>query len=392
MRANKTGIISLKSMIIMLLVSVYLFHFCKNHENNFTSFLYELSAIAESERQIAMQNWLKKFDEYPIIENDHVIFIYRQDKEVPIYLSGDMNSWQPEDIPFLKIIGTGYYYSEQIYPRDASLEYKFVKNGNYFLDPLNKKTSTGGYGENSILHMPDYEFPVETLSNRFQNYTLLDTLEFSGKILADKRNVYVFRHLSAAVNAPLIVFHDGSDYLNYAQAHIVLDNLILDDKIPPSNAIFIDPVDRMAEQRFNDGYLKMVFKEILPFIKKEYQIAEETPLYMGGVSLSGLVSFYALKNFSDELTGVFSQSGAFWIDSLKIINELENTDFSKVQLFFDYGTFEKQRSVHNQLISFLDGKQAQFTYNVNHEGHNWSNWKGHLDDALINLLNERVVN
>ena len=219
----------------------------------------------------------------------------------------------------------------------------------------------------------------------------MDTLIFASKILSNKRTLFVYRHSDAENNSPLIVFNDGGEYLSLAQTNVVLDNLIEQKKIPPCYAVFVNPQNRMKEYWLNDDYLRMLFEEIIPQIKKSYNIKTDAKIFMGGVSLGGLISFYALKNYSSALDGVFGQSPSFWVDSLQIMRELESVDLSNKKLFYDYGVFEED-SFTPVMNIFLEQKTTSFQVEKYNEGHAWGNWKGHLDNALIYLMNERTDN
>ncbi len=236
--------------------------------------------------------------------------------------------------------------------------------------------------------MPDYEFPDEVLGKRLMEYTRIDTIVFESIILNNSRRVYFYDHPLSAESSPIIMLLDGSDYLNLANANVTLDNLISENKIPAIKAVFIDPVDRMKEFWLNEPFLDMIFKELIPFLNKKYALTDNH-VFMGGVSLGGVSSFFALKDYSRNLTGCFSQSGAFWIDSLRIVNELSSADIGNKLLYLSYGTFENQDSVHLVLKKFMDKKRADYKVEIYNEGHNWGNWKSHLDNALIFLLDER---
>ncbi|MCB9057787.1 MAG: hypothetical protein H6627_04425 [Calditrichae bacterium] len=361
---------------------------CNETDKNFKTFLFELADVPEQNRQAVLDTWMNKVYEFPIVEDTLVYFIYRNEKDMPVFLTGDMNSWQKGILPLLRIIGTDYYYCEYHFPLDARVEYKFIAGDQFVNDPYNERRSGGGYGENSLLMMPDYEFPSEILAKRSVIYTKLDTAAFRQNKTSASYPFYFYRHDSSSNTSPLVVFTDGSDYINFAQAPTILDNLIRDNKIPAINALFVDPKDRMKEYWMDESFTTLLIEEILPFVRKEYQINPDNT-YLGGVSLGGLFSLYALKNYSSELAGVFSQSGAIWVDSLRILDELKNADFSNVKLYYSYGSFENQDSVHHRLNTFLTKKSARFSWDLFHEGHAWGSWKGHLDNALIYLLNKR---
>jgi len=151
---------------------------CSKPKPNFLEHLFLLSDEKVEDRQAIFQSWINQNNSFPIVEKNRVYFIYQNTRDIPVYLSGDMNGWSPKADQMLRIIGTDYYYVEQNIPEDARVEYKFIVEKKYILDPLNEIIAIGGLGKNSLLQMPEYQFPMEVLLNRFQQYTKLDTVLF----------------------------------------------------------------------------------------------------------------------------------------------------------------------------------------------------------------------
>ena len=69
-------------------------------------------------------------------------------KAKQIFVAGDLNGWKPT-LKMKCIKGTNLWYYRHNFAANARFEYKFVVDGNWILDPLNKKTALGGYGKNS---------------------------------------------------------------------------------------------------------------------------------------------------------------------------------------------------------------------------------------------------
>jgi len=388
---HKLSTISVKARFLAASAFLLAFCGCVEEKKDFIETLHEAADAEGEQRQLFVDNWLGGVENYPLIEDSLVYFLYRNKKDLPVYVTGDMSGWRPKGIPMLRIVDTDLYYAQAVFPAHARLEYKIVVAGEYQLDSLNARKARGGFGENSLLLMPHYEYPDEWLMRKDRSYTQLDTMTLAKSQKTPEREVYVYRHQRATPASPLVVFHDGSDYIRLANTAVILDNLISENAIPALNALFINPLDRMKEYRMNDDFLHLVFNGIVPEVKAKYGLAENAPLVMGGASLGGLISFYALKDYAGELQAVFSQSGSFWIDSLRILDELEDASFPETKLYYSFGSFENQDSVHNRLRIFLREKDASFKNDVFAEGHNWGQWGGHLDDALLYIFNDRTI-
>lgn len=346
--------------------------------------LQRLIPIQPEKRTSFIDHWLAGRS-LPLIEKDHVYFIYKNKHEIPVFLAGDMNGWKTNKTPFLKIIGSEYNYCRQQFATDARVEYKFIVNGRWLLDSLNTRKAIGGLGENSLLLMPDYKFPPETLLGRQYKFTQIDTSDFTVRKGSLKYKSYFYKNILADSTSPLLVFNDGADYLKFGMAGIILDNLIRLKKIPPCQALFLQPYKRMKEYWLNEKFIRMLTGRYLPWAMQKYKISPSAPVFMGGASLGGVTAFYASKFI--KLSGVFAQSGSFWIDDTKIVDILNPVNLSGTKFYFDFGTFERQDSARNAMVRLLDSKGVSYQENSWPEGHNWGNWRGHLTVALRYLLN-----
>lgn len=366
--------------IQVILLSILAFS-CSEKQHPFDVFLEEFANQPTTEKQNLLEEFVR-LNKWPLVDNATVYFIIHDTTLSDVYLTGDMCAWKPDSLLMEHITGTNFYMKQMRFPSNARIEYKYVVSENHLLDLLNPYTGQGGYGKNSALCMPDYVFPKEILLQQKNHISRLDTLAFKSRLLKNERNIYIYQHPIAKPSSPILLFHDGSDYLNFGSTQIILDNLIATGKIPAVHVFFIDPVDRQKEYWLDDAYLRSVFSEMLPKLKKKYALDQENLLGMGGVSLGGLISLHALKNYATELDFVFSQSGALWVDSTRILVELERVDSLKTKVYFDYGVFENSIQVHTQLKNMLKQNQIHFQDNVFNEGHNWANWRAHLPLAL----------
>jgi enterochelin esterase family protein len=357
---------------------------CSKKESQLERFLHNVQKESSSVQKKQVVEEFIHSHTWPYVQGNEVCFMFRDSLHDSVALAGDMNGWKPDSIRMCKIKGTDYFYVIQNFPADARLEYKFVRGKEYVPDPLNPVTSTGGFGINSVLRMPEYVFPKWILANRNSEITVPDTIQFKSRLLKNSRMVFIYSHAAASKNSPLILFNDGGDYLTYGSASIVLDNLVAAGRIPPVHAVFINPVNRMREYWLNDAYLNMVFMELLPQIKQRYGwMPESTGL--GGVSLGGVTALYALKKHSSQLDFVFSQSGALWIEKEKIIHSIQQlTPVTQTfpRVWFDFGSFEGVETVHQKLELLLRQKQIPYGKQIYPEGHNWANWRAHLDRVL----------
>lgn len=365
-----------------LLLLAFLIFGCDSSPNSFKDFLYKLSDIDENERQMELENWINNKEDFPIVDNSDVYFIYKEKRDIPIFLSGDMNQWSKSKSQLLRIVGTDYYYLEESYPTNSCLNYSYFVENNLLADPLNFKSAISSNKSCSLLILPEFEYPIETLTQRNFIYTKLDTLKWKSKNnLQD--NCFVFKHKLAGSSDPIIIFLNGDKYLSVLKTNITLDNLIYSKSIKPCIALFI--LSKIQNSVFDDLFLNGVMSGLLTNLGERYNLSRNS-IYIGGLLDGGVTAFYALKNYANKLSGVFAQSANFEIDNFRIIEELNNADFSKSKVFYNYGYFEDKDSTFAKTKKFLESKSANFGYKYYNEGRSNFSLRGHLDEALIYLL------
>ncbi|WP_081926706.1 hypothetical protein [Pseudobacteroides cellulosolvens] len=73
-----------------------------------------------------------------------------------IYFVGDYNDWELQD-KMIKLPNMDLWYITKVFPENSRFDYKYVIDGNWITDPLNKNVTAGGAGNNSTLIMPKYK-------------------------------------------------------------------------------------------------------------------------------------------------------------------------------------------------------------------------------------------
>src|SRR3954462_12387095 len=146
--------------------------------------------------------------------------------------------------------------------------------------------------------------------------------------------VYVPAQYDAAVPASLMVFQDGQAFKNEkgdVRAQNVMDNLIYRREIPVMIGVFINPgrrpdqpeptpsnwgdrdTNRPAEYNtLDDKYARVVVDELLPAVKKDYNIASDPDRRgIGGASSGAIAAFTVAWERPNEFRKVLSIVGSF---------------------------------------------------------------------------------
>jgi serine protease AprX len=88
----------------------------------------------------------------PRVENGRLLFVFHDDGAESVSVAGDFNGWNRLATP-LERNGSGLWSTEIVVPRSGSFEYKFIVNGNRWIDdPSNGMKTPDSYGGlNSVL-------------------------------------------------------------------------------------------------------------------------------------------------------------------------------------------------------------------------------------------------
>lgn len=163
--------------------------------------------------------------------------------------------------------------------------------------------------------------------------TLTKYTNFTSKIFTNTTRdwwVYVPAQYDKAKPACVMVFQDGHDYVNLKgnwRVPTVFDNLIAKGEMPVTIGIFINPghigsnLPKSAWQSNNrsfeydslgDRYARFLVEEILPEVKKSYNITDDPEgRAISGASSGGICSFTVAWERPDQFRKVLSTIGSF---------------------------------------------------------------------------------
>ena len=167
---------------------------------------------------------------FPLIEPGHVTFVFRgQADEVNLrrWISG-LSTAQPMQV----LEGTDLWVLRMELPDKSRFEYKFevVRGGHrdLVLDELNDVQASDPFGSNSVCQGHGYKRPAWTLTDPEARKGSLTGFQMYSEAFESQRDIQVYlpARFRKSRSYPLLVVHDGADYLHYADFQTVLDNLI----------------------------------------------------------------------------------------------------------------------------------------------------------------------
>jgi enterochelin esterase-like enzyme len=349
---------------------------------------------AQLEQDVARFLQILKTLGTPMIEEPLVNFIYYGPQARRVELTGEFNQWgrSGQAIPMDPLGASGFFYHSMQLNEPARLEYKFIVDGEWQLDPFcPNQVDNGLGGSNSYFVVGDFQEPPELRWVDEIPHGRVEQFEFSSQRLNNTRRVYVY--LPAGYDADRgqrfgsLYVHDGGEYLERAKMANVLDNLIAERRIPALVAVMVDPVNRMEEYWANDRYLEFLCEELLPDIEQRYRTAPDRKARgVMGASLGGLISVHAALSRPNLFSLVGGQSSALMMEEQKLAAMVPSIRGASFRFYFDVGKYEPRFiPAHETFIRLLKRKRWPTFYQELPGGHNWTSWRAHLKDLLIFL-------
>ena len=390
----------------------------------FPTWRRRLEQAKESDRHDEIERFLQvlKAVGAPMIDGSSVHFVYYDPEARQVAVTGEFNQWDRRGTPLFPLGKTGLFYRTMDFPGPVRVEYKFIVDGEWMVDPYCPNNIENGIGEqNSSFVVGDLRDPPELEVNASVPQGHVQEFEFESEVLHNKRRVYVYLPPGyddrPGERFPVLYVHDGGEYLTRARLPTILDNLIHNQEIPPLMAVMVDPIDRIREYWANEDYARFTETELIPHIDKIYHtLARREGRGVLGASMGGLISTYLGLSRPHLFSKVAGQSSALFLmegersasfvtDMLKRFGVSQNP-WGKAKglsalvaelrtplmFYYDVGKYEPQFiPAHQRLVPRLEARGCPCLYQELIGGHNWTSWRAHLKDMLTFLWGETVA-
>jgi enterochelin esterase family protein len=322
-----------------------------------------------------------------------VAFFVCRSSAARVFLAGDTNGWSTSATPFEKLPGTDLHALELELSDGARVDYKLVVGGTeWTLDPWNPKTMTGGYGPNSELRTPAYRPPPEVEPRPGLPEGRFEELSVASRALGGERRAIVWVLAGCGEGSgplPSLYLLDGTDYRDFARAHVVAANLVAAGTLRPLLLVLVPPVDRRVEYERSEAFERFLVSELVPAVEARFP-ARRDPAGRGvmGVSLGAFAALSASARHPEVFGRCGAQSTANGVPANldALIADLARLPAGAARFHFDVGTYEAEFhgsdlvAASRRLRSALAPRQA-VQYREVPEGHSWGSWRARLSEA-----------
>ena len=343
--------------------------------------------------------------DFPLVDGSDVTFVFRGAADavhLRCWISG-LDTAQP----LQELSGTDLWAATIDLPKGSRIEYKFEVtvdgNSELVLDPLNGVLAHDPFGANSVCQGYGYERPAWSLPGEDVRQGEIQTTHIKSAAFDDTREVqvYVPARFRAKRRYPLLVVHDGVDYLNFAALKDVLDNLIHALEIPAMIVALIQSPDRLQEYGADDRHAKFLNDELLPHMSANYPLINE-PSARGimGASFGGVASLHAAWRNPGQFGRLLLQSGSFAFSDIgrhqrgpvfdpvaRFMNAFrEEPGIPSERIYISCGIYESLIYENRSLLPRLQAQGIDVRFEEARDAHNWENWRDRLRNGLTWLF------
>lgn len=342
---------------------------------------------------------------FPIVSGSSCTFVWRGEAEAV-----HLKHWVfglPQSQRLTRLDGTDIWYLTLQLPAKSRIEYKLevVRNGHgeWIEDPLNQSHARDPFGANSVAHSSGYEVPAwvqpdPTAAKGFVDEIWIDSTTFGRRGFG----MYIPARFQRSRTYPVLVVHDGHDYMRYASLTTILDNLM--DRLEIADAIVVltSSPDRLHEYADDERHARFVTEELVPYVARLLPITDE-PQHrcLMGASFGAVASLSTAYRYPGFYGRLLLQSGSFAFTDIGDRNprgqlfdpivammnryRADPTVLSE-KIYVSVGMYESLIYENRSLVPVLMSTGMDVRYVEARDGHNWENWRDRLRDGLSWLL------
>jgi len=329
---------------------------------------------------------------FPLAEGDRATFVYRGEAD-----RVNLRHWifgLPSSQPFDRLEGTDLWVLVQPVPLQSRLEYKIEVvtggEGRLILDPLNPREARDPFGVNSVFQAEGYEEPdwirhdPQARPGSFAEVAV-DSAAFGGPRPV---RIYLPARFRRTRRYPLLVAHDGEDYVRYSGLKTVLDNLIERFEIAPMIVALTMSPDRLKEYGADPRHARFVAEELVPVLEREFPLGR-TPAErcLMGASFGAVAALHTAWLYPGRFGRLLLQSGSFAFSDIgkhrrtavfdpvaEFVNAFrEKPDRPAEKIYLTCGRYESLIYENRSLVPRLQEAGLEVRYTEARDGHNWEN-------------------
>jgi len=210
--------------------------------------------------------------------------------------------------------------------------------------------------------------------------------------------VYLPARFRRTAKYPLLVVHDGGEFLQFAAMKTVLDNLIHCLDIAEMVVAFTHPGDRMTEYANSKAHARFITDELVPLLEAELPlVGQPSGRCLLGSSFGAIASMSTANRSPDTYGSLVLMSGSFVFTDIatdhgggptfdpvvKFVNRFRSRPRRVAdRVYLSCGVYEPLIIPNRAMVLTLEGVGLAVRFDEVRDGHSWENWRDRLRDAL----------
>lgn len=339
--------------------------------------------------------------QFPIVEGPAITFVWRGEAEAV-----HLKHWVyglPSSQQLARVPDTDLWYLTLQLPTGSRVEYKLEVvrggNGQWMEDPLNPNRARDPFGANSVAHGADYRAPEWINRDAEASPGLLDEIVFDSPTFGRRGvGVYLPARFRRTRRYPLLVVHDGHDYLRFTNLGSVLDNLIHRLEIPDLVVALTSSPDRLTEYASDERHARYLTDELVPHLERVLPL-DSRPQARGlvGASFGAVAALSTAWRRPGFYGRLLLQSGSFAFADIgdrnhrgplfdpvvQFVNQFRSRPVAvSERVFVSCGIYESLIYENRSIVPVLKATGMDVRYVEVPDGHNWENWRDRLREGL----------
>jgi enterochelin esterase-like enzyme len=340
--------------------------------------------------------------EVPVVEGSRCTFLWRGEADEVLLVQGTFGL--PGRLPLRRLHGTDLWYLVLELPEGSRIEYQLevVRGGQHerMNDPLNPKLSHSPMGSSSVCYAHGHEIPDWTQPDPDARPGSLADLMLPSRAL--RRDAHVTLYLPARFRRtgryPLLIVHDGGDFLQYASAKTVLDNLIHRLDVAETIVAFVYPGDRLVEYANSAAHARYLTAELLPRLEADFPLVNAASgRCLMGASFGAVASLATAYRYPGVYGSLLLQSGSFVFTDIgndhdggppfepvvRFVNRYRAAPRRVAdRVFVSCGVYEPLIVRNRSMVPTFEAAGMAVRYTEARDGHSWENWRDRLQEGL----------
>jgi enterochelin esterase-like enzyme len=338
---------------------------------------------------------------FPIVDGPSITFVYRGDAQAV-----HLKHWVyglPSSQQLARVPDTDLWHLTLSLPARSRVEYKLEivrgGNGEWINDPLNPNRARDPFGSNSVAHGADYRVPEWVHRDPEARPGVLDEVVFDGPTFGRRGvGLYLPARFRRNRRYPLVVVHDGHDYLRYAGLGGILDNLIHRLEIPDLIVALTSSPARLVEYANDDRHAQYLTDELVPNLERRLPLdSRPQARALVGASFGAVAALSTAWRRPGFYGRLLLQSGSFTFADIGdhnhrgplfdpivgFVNQFRSRPIAvSEKVFISCGIYESLIYENRSLVPVLQATGMDVKYVEAPDGHNWENWRDRLREGL----------